>query len=233
MAGRAEQLAQDQKIVLYDYWRSSASYRVRIALGLKGLSFRSISVDLVAGSHRDGAHLARNPQGLVPAIEIDGLMLTQSLAILEYLEESRPGHPLLPTDPAQRAHVRALSLAIACEIHPLSNLGVLKKVEGLAGAEARATWNRDNIRRGLEAVEAMLERSEFSGRFCLGERPGMADCTLIPQLYNATRWGVNFDDLGRICAVAQACDDVPAFVAARPENFDPSREAGELQGETK
>lgn len=217
--------------VLYDYWRSSASYRVRIALNLKGLAYDRVPVDLMAGSHRSPRHLAMNPQGLVPALQIDGLVLTQSLAIVAYLEETRPQPPLLPVDPAARAHVRALSLAVACEIHPVSNLGVLARVEALAGPEARAAWNRDNIACGLQAVEAMLDHPGFIGRFCHDDRPGMADCTLIPQLYNAARWGVPFDHLPRISAVARACAALPAFADAHPENFDPSQEAKVTQGE--
>nr|WP_252733914.1 maleylacetoacetate isomerase [Paracoccus marinaquae] len=208
---------------MHDYWRSSASYRVRIALALKGVAHDRVSVDLVAGAQRGAAHLTLNPQGLVPALDIDGLVLTQSLAILEYLEETRPEPPLLPAEPAARAHVRALSLAVACEIHPISNLAILSRVEQLAGAEARTTWNRDNIATGLTAIEAMLDHPGFSGRFCLGDAPGMADCTLMPQLYNASRWGVDVGHLPRISAVAVACRNHPAFAAAHPDNFDPLR----------
>ncbi|MFC0198789.1 maleylacetoacetate isomerase [Paracoccus rhizosphaerae] len=196
------------KPVLYDYWRSSASYRVRIALNLKGIPFDRVSVDLVAGAHRQAEHLAVNPQGLVPALQIDGMVLTQSLAIMEYLEETRAGHALLPSGPSARAHVRALSLAVACDIHPVSNLAVLARVDALAGAEARANWNRDNIANGLKAIEAMMVQADPEGRFCYGDAPTMADCTLIPQLYNATRWGVIFDHLPRITAVWCACTDV-------------------------
>lgn len=219
------------RIALYDYWRSSASYRVRIALTLKGLVYERIPVDLVAGVQREAAHRAINPQGLVPALEIDGQILTQSLAMLEYLDETRPEPALLPRTALARAHVRAISLAIACEIHPISNLNVLARVQAVGGQDARADWNRDNIAAGLSAVEKLLAHPGFTGRFCHGDTPGMADCTLIPQLYNATRWGVAFDHLPRITAVAEACRNHPAFQQAHPDNFDPSQEAKEPQGE--
>lgn len=205
------------RIILHDYWRSSAAYRVRIALALKGLSYDRIPVDLAAGAQHQPAHLAVNPQGLVPVLEIDGLVLTQSMAIIEYLDETRPQPPLRPDDAAGRARVRALSLAIACEIHPLSNSGTLRRIEALAGPDASDRWNRENIERGLVAVEGLLDHAGFSGRFCHGDRPGMADCVLIPQLYNATRWGLRFDHLPRIAAIESSCAPLPAFIDASPE----------------
>ncbi|WP_028714656.1 maleylacetoacetate isomerase [Paracoccus sp. J55] len=213
-------------VVLHDYWRSSASYRVRIALALKGIAYRRVAVDLVAGEQRGAANLRVNPQGLVPALEIDGRVLTQSLAIIEYLEETRPEPALLPEGAAARAHVRALALAVACEIHPVSNLRVLDRVEALAGSEARAAWNRENIARGLEAVERLLDHPGFAGRFCHGDRPGMADCVLIPQIYNARRWGVNIDAFARIQRVEQACKTLIAFRTAFPENVTPQQARG-------
>lgn len=217
--------------ILHDYWRSSASYRVRIALNLKRIAFDRVPVDLMAGAHRSTAHQAVNPHGLVPALEIDGLVLTQSLAIMEYLEETRPEPALLPVNPTSRAHIRALSLAVACEIHPISNLSVLARVEALAGADARAAWNRDNIARGLQAMDAMLDHPSFTGRYCHGDTPSLADCTLMPQLYNAARWGADLDHLPRVAAVAQTCAAHPAFAAAHPDQFDPSHEAKITQGE--
>lgn len=213
------------RVVLHDYWRSSASYRVRIALALKSIAHQRVVVDLVAGDQRAPAHLALNPQGLVPALEIDGLVLTQSLAILDYLDETRPDPPLLPADPAARARVRAIALAVACEVHPVSNLSILARIEALAGADARSEWNRDNICRGLAAVEQLLDHPGFSGRFCHGDRPGLADCVVIPQLYNASRWGVGFDHLPRLSAVARACAAHPAFLAAHPEVVAPKAPA--------
>jgi maleylacetoacetate isomerase len=210
-------------VVLHDYWRSSASYRVRIALNLKGIAYDRVPVDLVAGAQRSPEHLALNPQGLVPALEIDGHVLTQSLAIIEYLDETRPEPPLLPLHPISRGRVRALAQAIASEIHPISNLRVLKRVEALGGPEARTTWNRDTIASGLEAFEHLLDHPAFTGRFCHGDQPGMADCTLIPQLYNATRWGVDYSHLPRITAVAESCAALPAFAQAHPDHFDPAK----------
>lgn len=220
------------QVILHDYWRSSASYRVRIALALKGIAYDRVNVDLMEGAHRLTSHLALNAQGLVPVLEIDGLALTQSVAILEYLEERHPTPALLPLDAADRAHVRAMALAIACEIHPLSNTSVLARVEALAGVEGRAQWNRDNIARGLNAVEHMLDHKGFCGRFSHGETASMADCMLIPQLYNADRWDVPFDHLPRISAVAQHCRGLPAFVAAHPDQFNPSQTTKETTGET-
>lgn len=190
-------------------------------LALKDIAYDRVSVDLVAGDQRSPAHLARNPQGIVPALAIDGLMLTQSLAILDYLDETRPAVPLLPPDAAGRARVRAIALAIACEIHPLSNLRALDRVEELGGPEARAAWNRDNIAGGLAAVERLLERGP-EGRFCHGDAPGYADCVLIPQLYNARRWEVSFDHLPRIAAVSRACATLGVIASAHPDSFKPT-----------
>lgn len=208
--------------VLYDYWRSSASYRVRIALALKDIAYDRVSVDLVKGDQRAPEHLAINPQGLVPAMAIDGHLLTQSLAIIDYLEDTRPALPLLPTDAAGRARVRAIAQAVACEIHPISNLMILNKVEALAGPEARKTWNEDNLTRGLTAIEALLDHPA-TGRFCHGDAPGLAECALIPQLYNARRWGVDFSHLPRIAAVSAACATLGVIASAHPDNFDPTR----------
>lgn len=209
--------------VLYDYWRSSASYRVRIALALKDIGYERVPVDLVAGAQRAPGHLAVNPQGLVPALAIDGLVLTQSLAIIEYLDETRPALPLLPDDPAGRARVRALAQAIACDIHPVSNLRVLARVGALAGADARSRWNAENIAAGLDAVERMLD-CPSTGRFCHGDAPGLADCCLIPQLYNARRWGVDFSHLSRIASISAACATMGVIASAHPDNFNPARD---------
>lgn len=208
--------AQVTETVLYDYWRSSASYRVRIALHTLGIAFRSVPVDLVAGEQLSPEHLARNPQGFVPVLMIDGLRLTQSLAIIEYLDRTRDAG-FLPADPAERARLQALAHVIASDTHPICNPSVLKL--HLAGAAdpdtARTAWIAHFIRRGLAAVETLLDHPR-TGPFCHGERPGLADFCLMPQLYNAARWGADVGDLSRVAAVAAACAELAAFRAAYP-----------------
>lgn len=199
-------------VVLHDYWRSSASYRVRIALALAGIAYRAVPVDLRAGAHREAEHLAVNPQGLVPALEIDGLVLTQSLAIVEYLDETR-GLGLLPADPGARAKVRAAAMALAVDVHPVCNLSVVRAATD--GAEpAQTEWMRRFIRPGLAAFERLIAGQ--GGPFCFGSAPTLADLCLRPQLYNADRWGVRSDDLPCIVAAKAACDAHPAFAAAYP-----------------
>lgn len=202
------------RVVLWDYPKSSASYRLRIALNLAGIAYDIETVDLLAKAHRAPDHMARNPQGLVPVLDIDGLRLTQSLAILDYLNDTRGLH-LLPDDPGQRARVRALSHAIAVDVHPVCNLSVMVAATG--GEEpARSDWMHRFIRPGLVAFESLLAGFE-QAPFATGATPGLADICLVPQLYNATRWGVPFEDLARISAVAAACADLPAFARAHPD----------------
>jgi len=209
-------------ITLYDYWRSSAAYRVRIALGLCGLDFDSVSINLLEGEHKGEAHLARNPQGFVPALEMDGHMMTQSVAIIEYLHEVHPDVGLLPATPLDRQRVRALSYATAMDIHPVCNLGVVKFAMGLGedGNQIRLDWFHKFIGDGLAAYERMLEQNAPSD-FSFGDAPTMADICLMPQLYNARRWEVDLSAMPRILAVEENCNRHAAFQAAHPDRFAP------------
>ncbi|SDM63964.1 maleylacetoacetate isomerase [Franzmannia pantelleriensis] len=204
---------------LYDYFRSSAAYRVRIALNLKGLDYDQISVDLVAGEQRGTDHLLRQPQGLVPALVTDdGIPLTQSLAICEYLDECHPTPPLLPTDAAGRARVRALAQLVACEMHPLNNLRVLKYLVSELGAsdDAKLRWYRHWIDEGFTALEAQLSWDAGSGDFCHGDTPGLADICLVPQVFNAERFECDLASYPRIQQIAANCRALPAFAQAAP-----------------
>ena len=206
--------------VLYDYWRSSASYRVRIALGLAGLDWTSVPVDLVAGDQRTPAHLARNPQGLVPALEIDGLLLTQSLAIVEYLDETR-GLGLLPDDAPGRARVRALAHAIAMETAPVCNLSVRTYAAQISGGTVSADdWQRRFIGAGLAAFDALLDHPA-TGTFCYGDTPTLPDLCLIPQIYNARRVGIDVASLLRVAPIVARLETLPAFAAAHPDHHKP------------
>lgn len=208
-------------IVLHDYWRSSSAYRLRIALGLAGLDWVSHPVDLVAGDQRGAAHLAVNPQGLVPVLEIDGFRLVQSLAILEYLDETR-GTGFLPADPPGRARVRALAMAVAMEIQPVCNLRVMgHAVRQSGGRITREGWQQHFIGAGLADLEAMLGDGG-AGRFCHGDKVGMADICLVPQIYNARRWGVDLAAFPRILAIDSALAEIPAVAAAHPDRWAPA-----------
>lgn len=198
--------------VLYDYWRSSASYRVRIALRLLGIDFERVPVNLLSGEQKDAPHLARNPQGLVPVLDIDGQRLTQSLAIVEYLAETHPDQDLLPSDPLGRARVRALSHAIAMDIHPICNIGTVNHVLEITGGgdPVRRAWMGKFIGDGLVAFERLLD-NPATGSFCHGDRPTMADICLVPQVHNARRWQVDIGNLTQIGAIVSACERLPAF----------------------
>lgn len=204
--------------VLYDYWRSSASYRVRIALNLKDIAYQAVSIDLQTQQHGGAEHKARNPQGFVPALDIDGSMMTQSLAIIEYLDSRNPAPALLPADPAEAARLRAIAYAIAMEIHPICNPSVVAHhAAAFDGSDDdRKIWMQHFIDKGLRAVE-VLANHPASGRFLHGDSPGLADIVLVPQLYNARRWDVPLDDMPRLTAIDAACRDLPAFAAAAPE----------------
>ncbi|MCW5620440.1 MAG: maleylacetoacetate isomerase [Burkholderiales bacterium] len=205
---------------LYTYFRSSAAYRVRIALNLKGLDYEAVPVHLVrgGGEHRQPAYLGLNPAGLVPPLEDQGQVLTQSLAIIEYLEESHPQPALLPAAPLDRARVRAIAQAIACDIHPVNNLRVLQYLtrELDASEEQKNAWYRHWIGVGLQAVEAMLAGDARTGAFCHGDTPGLADCCLVPQIFNARRFDCDLSGLPRTMAVFDACMLLQAFQNAQP-----------------
>ena len=206
---------------LYTYFRSSAAYRVRIAMHLKGVQAEAVPVHLVkdGGEQLGAAYDALNPQHLVPLLDDDGMLLAQSLAIIEYLDETIAGQPLLPADPRGRARVRSLSQAIACDIHPINNLRVLGYLTGKLGASAeqKAAWYRHWVALGLEAIERQLARDPATGRFCHGDTPTMADCCLVPQLYNARRFDCDLAPYPVIGAIAAQCEALEAFMAAAPE----------------
>jgi maleylacetoacetate isomerase len=205
---------------LYDYFRSSAAYRVRIALNLKGVvPDERTYVHLRKGSQRAQDYLALNPQGLVPALALDdGHVLTQSLAIIEYLDETHPEPPLLPADPEARARVRALALSIACDIHPLDNLRVLNYLIGTMGVsrEQKDDWYRYWIDVGFAALEKVLARDAATARYCHGGAPTLADICLVPQMANARRFEIDLSPYPTLMRIESACNALPAFADAAP-----------------
>lgn len=205
---------------LYNYFRSSAAYRVRIALNLKGLAYEHLGVHLVKGEQRSAEFLAINPAGLVPALIDDAAVLTQSLAIIEYLDEKYPDtEPLLPKTPEARAAVRAASLSLAADVHPLGNVRVLRYLTselGLSEAQKEA-WLRHWIGLGLAAFELSLVKSASAGKFCFGEAPSMADCVLVPQVFSARRFHVDVSAYPTIAAIDSHCNSLEAFQAAHPK----------------
>ncbi|MFC7536408.1 maleylacetoacetate isomerase [Sphingomonas sp. GCM10030256] len=207
--------------VLHDYFRSSASYRVRIALNLKGVEYDSHPVSLIDGAQRSDAYRALNPQGFVPMLEIDGHRLTQSLSIIVYLDQLFPEPRLIPADPADGAHVRAMAMSIACDVHPLNNLRVLKYLKGTLGHDQPTVdeWYRHWICEGLGPLEAMA--APRAGAFLFGDEPTLADVCLVPQLYNARRFDVPLDLYPTLVRADAAARALPAFTAAHPDHFAP------------
>ncbi len=205
------------RAVLYDYHRSSAAYRVRIALNLKGIAYESREVNLLHGDQKNDDYRTLNPQGLVPTLEIDGHRLTQSLAIIIYLDQTFPEPPLVPRDPADGAHVRAMALAVACDIHPLNNLRVLKYLGGklAIGEEQREVWYAHWITEGLTALERMA--APGAGRFMFGDEPTIADVCMVPQLYNARRYNMRLDDYPTLVRADENANALDAFAAAHPD----------------
>jgi maleylpyruvate isomerase len=205
--------------MLHNYFRSSTSFRVRIALGLKGVSYMQSFRHLRKGEQRAPDYLVLNPQGLVPTLDIDGLHLTQSMAILEYLEETRPQPPLLPKDAGARARVRSLALMIACEIHPLGNLRVLEDLKSRFGADdaAVAAWFRHWANETFGPLEQRLARESETGRFCHGDQPTFADVCLVPQVINNKRFNIDMQPYPTIARIAAECLKLPAFADAAPE----------------
>ena len=205
-------------MILHDYWRSSAAFRVRIALALKGIEPGRRTVHLRKDEQRAPGYLAKNPQGLVPMLEDGALALTQSLAIIEYLEETHPLPPLLPAGPAERAWVRAVALAVACDIHPLNNLRVLRYLDRELHADqaARDRWYAHWVADGLAAIEKMLAARAGPGPFCLGSAPTIADVCLVPQVFNARRYEVPVDPYPLVLGVVDACMKLPAFDLSQP-----------------
>jgi maleylacetoacetate isomerase len=205
------------RAILHDYHRSSAAYRVRIALNLKGIAYDSRRVNLVEGEQKSPAYRALNPQGFVPMLEIDDHRLTQSLAIIAYLEQTRGDPPLLPADPTDQAHVRAMALTIACDIHPLNNLRVLKYLGGPLNQQedARDKWYAHWVTEGFDALEAMAKNR--AGSFLFGNSPTLADICLVPQMYNARRFKVPVDCYPTLLRADSSANALAAFADAHPD----------------
>lgn len=209
---------------LYSAWRATAPYRVRIGLALKGAAYDYVAVDLLAGEQREPAYRAVNPQGLTPALDIGGRVLTQSLAILEWLEETRPEPPLLPADPLDRATVRAMAGIVACDIHPLNNTRVGRRMMEMGHAwDAVVGWMQGWIREGFDTLEPMVAR--HGGGFAFGDAPTLADCCLVPQVYSARRFEVDLGPYPSIRACADRAAEHPAFTAAHPDRQPDARPA--------
>lgn len=214
-------MTSTRELTLYDYWRSSACYRVRIALNLKGMAYVARPVHLVdnGGEQHTLEHRTLNPQETVPVLVDGARVIRQSMAILEYLDEIHPEQPLLPSAARDRAHVRGLAQLVACDIHPLNNLRVMQYIEREYGVPQpeRERWMRHWMEEGLRAFEAILEADAATGMYCHGESPTMADACLVPQVYNARRFGIDMSAYPMIERIDAQCLSLPAFDAARPE----------------
>jgi len=208
------------KLVLHGYFRSGTTYRVRLALNWKGLDYDYVPVNLVTGGQREAKYLARNPQGLVPALEAGDDILTQSPAILEWIEETWPERPLLPSDPMLRARVRAFAAVVGCDIHPVQNLRILKAVGGEDGVQSDAAkaWGKRWIEAGYDALETLAADAPGQNGFLFSDGPTMAEIYLIPQMLNARRFGVDLAAYPRLVAAEEACNALPEFQHALPEN---------------
>jgi maleylacetoacetate isomerase len=204
---------------LYTYFRSSAAYRVRIALNLKGIDYESVPVDLRPAAHRRQDYLALNPQGLIPALAEGGTVISQSLAVIEYLEESHPSPPLLPRSPLDRARVRSLALAVACDIHPLNNLRVLTYLRSQLGQDEAAvdTWYRHWIAEGFHSLEEEARRASGDRRHMFGTEVTLADICLVPQMFNARRFKCNVQPFPTLRAICAHLETLPAFARAAPD----------------
>ncbi len=203
---------------LYNYSRSSAAYRVRIALNLKGIDYIAENINLLEAQQKSEQYRASNPQGLIPALELDdGNVISQSTAILEWLEETHPTPPLLPADPLARSKVRSLANHVACDIHPLNNLSVLRYLKKSLGADQQQVdlWYSQWVNRGFEGIETVVR--EGKGEYCFAEKPGLADCYLIPQVYNALRFKVDMDPYPAILSIYHHCNTLEAFHGAHPD----------------
>lgn len=206
-------------MLLYDYYRSSAAYRVRIALALKGVAYERHSIMLLENQQRSSEHLARNPQGFVPALEVEGGVLTQSLAIIDWLDARYPEPRLIPIDPDRRAAALAQAMIVGADIHPINNLRIMRwlKTEALLGDDERDRWTRHWIADGFAALEAMAGDGPFLG----GDAPGIADCFLVPQMFNARRFSVPLEAFPKLVAADAAATALPAFAAAHPDRVAP------------
>jgi maleylacetoacetate isomerase len=204
---------------LYTFFRSSAAFRVRIALNLKGLQYESLPKAFARNEHRAPEYLALNPQGLIPALGTDGVVLSQSLAIIEYLDERHPAPPLLPDDPIDRARVRSMAMAIACEIHPLNNLRVLNYLRERLQQddEGVGTWYRHWVSEGFRGLEAQAHEFSAKGRYCFGDAVSLADVLLVPQMFNARRFKTDLTAFPTLVGISTHLEALPAFAAARPE----------------